>query len=141
MWLVEKNSPAGRMSVQNARQLSSYPASNVGDHWEFAPIIGRGYRRSHGRAQVPHRCVEVRLLLRIGLQELPRRTADQLVIACLPILHGQQQPAPPVFDKGIWTETNTNPGPLRAGCVAAQALALRCVGEYARRRLHKDPRA
>jgi hypothetical protein len=138
--LVEQDPLAGRMRVENVQQLSSDPASNVCNHWESAPLEGGSHGGSHGGAQVPHRLVEDRTLLWIGLKVLPRGMTVQLVKAWAPVFQSLHQPAPPVEEHRVRTESHAYPRPLRARSVSAQALARRRIGEYPSRQLSEDPR-
>ena len=78
------------------------------------------------------------LCSRIVPQALPGRTSAHLFDARAPVLQRQDQPAPPVDRERVRTQSDADPGPLRAFRVAAQALALRSVGEHARRGLGED---
>ena len=108
---------------RECRELRSDAAPDVGDHRELAPVVGRSHRRSHRRAQVPHRGVEVACCRGPTSNSQPDgRSIGQSLAA---LSQGYQQPSPPVDDRGIWTQTDTNPGPLRAGFVATKARLRR----------------
>ncbi len=72
---------------------------------------------------------------------LPNRLTAQLVEAWLSILQGLHQSSPPIEDGSIRTKSDSNPTPLRARCLSAQALAGRRIGEYPWRHLREDPGA